>query len=224
MFYVYEHWRPDKNECFYVGKGKVYAGKPYRAYSMSKRRNRHHRAIVDKLREAGLQPEVRIVFNTDVEDEAFAREIERIALWRRLGVALANSADGGGRNSGWKLSDERKRLVAESKKGNTYRLGAVLSEETRQKISAAHMGKKYSQEYKDAMSIACAGQRNGFFGKTHDEETRRKVAESNRRRTGKPRSKPSVRWTHTEESKKRFSIAAKKRWAEWRAKNASCSP
>lgn len=21
-FYVYEHWRPDKGECFYVGKGK----------------------------------------------------------------------------------------------------------------------------------------------------------------------------------------------------------
>ena len=22
IFYVYEHWRPDKNVCFYVGKGK----------------------------------------------------------------------------------------------------------------------------------------------------------------------------------------------------------
>ena len=22
IFYVYEHWRPDHDECFYVGKGK----------------------------------------------------------------------------------------------------------------------------------------------------------------------------------------------------------
>jgi len=22
MYYVYEHWRPDKDICFYVGKGK----------------------------------------------------------------------------------------------------------------------------------------------------------------------------------------------------------
>ena len=46
-FYVYEHWRLDRDECFYVGKGKK-----YRAYKMQDR-NRYHAAIVGKLQREG---------------------------------------------------------------------------------------------------------------------------------------------------------------------------
>ena len=38
-FYVYEHWRPDRDECFYVGKGK--GGRANVMYG----RNRHHEAV-----------------------------------------------------------------------------------------------------------------------------------------------------------------------------------
>lgn len=48
IFYVYEHWRPDKNVCFYVGKGKR-----NRAWHMF-HRSRWHRSITSKLTALGL--------------------------------------------------------------------------------------------------------------------------------------------------------------------------
>ena len=55
MFYVYEHWRTDRDECFYVGKGH---GR--RAYDM-KRRNKYHQAIVSKILRTGFAVEIKIV-------------------------------------------------------------------------------------------------------------------------------------------------------------------
>lgn len=163
-------------------KGKTTWGKEYRAYQMNSNRNRHHKAVVKKLSIRDMCVEVRIIFYTDVEEDVFKMEIERIAYWRGLGVNLTNVLPGGESPSGWKHSEERKKEIGDSKRGNKYRLGAVLSEETRKKISKAHVGKTYSDEYKAAMVIACTGDKNGFFGKKHTAENRAKVAESNRRR------------------------------------------
>jgi hypothetical protein len=44
-------------------------------------------------------------------------------------------------NKGRKLSDDVKKKISESAKGNQRRLGAVLSEETKDKISKSNMGK-----------------------------------------------------------------------------------
>ena len=237
MFYIYEHWRPDKNECFYVGKGKRYGDKPYRAYQMSKGRNRHHKAIVAKLKIRDLCVDVRFIFETDNEEEAYSKEIERIAYWRATGVNLTNLADGGGRNSGWKQSQERRKRNSELKRGNTYRLGAVLSEETKQKIARAHTGKKLTISHIEAMSIAASGERNGFFGKKHTAETGAKVASANKSRIWSdesraklsaslkrrpPRQKGVVTWTHSEETRENYRIAALKRWQKKREQNATC--
>jgi NUMOD3 motif len=194
MFFIYEHWRPDTGQCFYVGKGTMRGGKPIRAFEMTHGRNKHHRSVVEKLRIRGLSVDVRVIFHTESEGAAFAKEIELIARWRAAGTALVNSASGGGKNSGWKLSEERKKMVSESKRGNKHRLGAILSDDTKRKISISSKGKTYSQAYKDAMAIACAGEKNGFFGKTHSDETRAKVADSNRKRvwTAESRAKLSA--------------------------------
>jgi hypothetical protein len=50
IFYVYEHWRPDKNQPFYVGKGK---GK--RAFHFHRGHNLHYTNIVKRLTKLGLQ-------------------------------------------------------------------------------------------------------------------------------------------------------------------------
>ena len=55
MFYVYEHWRPDTNVCFYVGKGKG-----NRAWAMN-RRNKHHKSVQSKLTSLGLSVYVKII-------------------------------------------------------------------------------------------------------------------------------------------------------------------
>jgi hypothetical protein len=88
-FYVYEHWRLDRNECFYVGKG---SGK--RAYDMSCR-NKHHQAIRAKLNRIGSAFEVRIVAFGLSEKESFDLEVERIKYWNDFGADLANRTYGG---------------------------------------------------------------------------------------------------------------------------------
>ena len=51
MFYVYEHWRPDRDEPFYVGKGR--GGRA----NMMARRNKYHKAIQGKLHKNGYAVE-----------------------------------------------------------------------------------------------------------------------------------------------------------------------
>jgi len=204
---------------------------------MGNRRNRMHRAIVLKLARNEFMPEVRIVFETALEEEAYAKEIELIAYWRGLGIKLANLADGGGKNSGWKHSEERRKAIGDSKRGNTYRLGAVLSEETKQKIGKAHTGKKLSAEHTAKMALASTGEKNGFFGKSHTLETRTKVSEANRRRIWsresraklsaslkeRPPQKRTKKWSHGPEARANYRIAAIRRWEKRRAQSATCN-
>lgn len=123
-FYVYEHWRLDRDECFYVGKGK-----DKRAFNMSNR-NTHHRAIMGKLSREGSGMEVRMVATGLTEDEAFALEVERIAFWRKAGADLANHSNGG-----------------EGKTG-------PHSEDHKLKIRISNTGKKITQHQKDAISAS----------------------------------------------------------------------
>lgn len=113
LYYVYEHWRPDRNECFYVGKG---AGN--RAYDLWGR-NHHHRSAQKDLRNSGHKGvQVQIVFVTNVESIAYEIEIEKIKTWRDSGnPLLANLRKGGGCNSGWKHSESTKKRMSESRIG-----------------------------------------------------------------------------------------------------------
>jgi hypothetical protein len=83
-YYVYEHWRLDRDECFYVGMGHG-----LRAFVMKKRGNMH-RAIQQKLSREGSGMEVRMVKTGLTEEEAILLEQERIAFWKDKGIDLAN--------------------------------------------------------------------------------------------------------------------------------------
>lgn len=228
-FYVYEHWRTDKDICFYVGKGQR-----GRAYSIT-HRNRHHKRVMAKLHRTGFAMEVRIVQSGMTEDDAFTLEIERIAFWRGVGAKLANIAAGGIGASGRKFSEAERRALGERKRGNKNRLGAKLSDETKEKIAAAHRGKKLTPEHLAKMSDSARGEKNPFFGKTHTPETGAKISAANRGRkwsdesraklsaslTGIRHTPRTTTWTHTDETKKKMSDAAKRRpakSAETRAK------
>lgn len=179
VFYVYEHWRPDLDLPFYVGKGK--GG---RAHKM-RDRNPHHRAVVKKLAAIGMMVEVRMVSSGLGEDEAFRIEMERIAFWRKAGVTLANKTDGGDGVSGLKMSIEARAKMAAAKVGKkqspeavakriapligrtqprdaveasaSKRRGKKLSEEHKAKISASHTGKVVSPEARASLSAANKG-------------------------------------------------------------------
>ena len=89
-------------------------------------------------------------------NEVCIKEINYIKLYRELGYDLNNTNDGGEGSNGFKHS-----------------------EETKQKLKYANLGKKHSDESKNKMSI-----NNPLKGKNISEEVKRKISESQK---GKPR-------------------------------------
>lgn len=148
IFYVYEHWRPDRQECFYVGKGK--GG---RANELRHNRNRFHKFIQAKLSRLGTAVEVRIVFNGLSESEAFTLERERIAFWRADGADLANWTDGGEGPSGYKQSPEHRRKRGAAKRAYySTTEGQLAHTKMVEAAIAANTGRPLSPETKLKMS------------------------------------------------------------------------
>lgn len=169
-YYVYEHWRLDRDECFYVGKGR--GG---RAYSM-KNRNRHHQAIVAKMARIGLAFEVRIVAAGLSEQEAFDLECERIAFWRNTGVDLTNMTPGGEGNAGTERSPETRLKLSLANKGKKR------SEETRKLMSAVFKGRVVSAETRKKLAERNRGAPSPFKGRKHTEETKKTLSEIAKKR------------------------------------------
>ena len=160
IFYVYEHWRPDKNECFYVGKG---CGK--RARNFTRGTNKRYRNIVQKLARNGLVPEVRLIAQGLAEEEALSLEMQTIAKYGRAqtaGGTLVNRTDGG-----------------------DGPLGMVFTPKTIAKMSAAKKGKKRSADHCERMAIYMKNN-NPFRGRTHTLETLAKISAASKRAWADP--------------------------------------
>lgn len=167
-FYVYEHWRTDRGECFYVGKGH---GR--RAYDMRRGRNRWHKFLQAKLSALGTAIEIKIIANGLTEREAFDMEIERIAFWKSDGADLCNLTLGGDGPTGRKHTEEWK-------KANSARMkGRKMSPEARAKIAASAVGNKRALGIKRAPELVEA-LRIRNTGRVVSEETRRKTSDSKR--------------------------------------------
>lgn len=141
-FRVYEHWRSDKMECFYVG----ISANGWRAHDM-RRRNPHHRAIQKKLKRLGFAVGVRVVSAGLTKEEAYSEEMRRIAMYGR--AQLANLTAGG---------DGVRELSAESrKKMSEARLRRSTKPETREKISLALRGRVFTEASRKKLSSAKVG-------------------------------------------------------------------
>lgn len=94
---VYEHWRPDTNECFYVGMSVLdETGANARATNYKRPFNKHHCSVVRKLKLLNLQPFTVIVETYADAESAKAREKMQIAYRRAtIGNKLTNITDGG---------------------------------------------------------------------------------------------------------------------------------
>jgi len=156
VFYIYEHWRPDKGVCFYVGKGK-----DKRAWDMKNMRNCHHKAVVSKLTAMGFSVDVRIIVSGLSSTAALAVEIDRIATYSR--ETLTNMTRGG---DGLvdpspavrkRMSESQKTRFArpeEREKMSARVTGRVTSDETKKKLSITSSGRKYSKETIKKMKVA----------------------------------------------------------------------
>jgi group I intron endonuclease len=102
---------------------------------------------------------------------SYAQTQEELDNLERLWVVLLKAKDrkfgynvsNGGLGRG-KWSEESRKKMSLSKKGNTYCLGRVLSLETREKISSAASKR--------------TGNKNSFYGRKHSEETKDKIRKS----------------------------------------------
>lgn len=202
-FYVYEHWRPDSDLCFYVGKGTG-----DRAYRL-RGRNAGHVAIASNLALLGMCIEIRMVASGLSEEEAIRLEEERISFWTSVSVKLVNRYGVGNRsvfmteevrqklriaNLGKKLSPELRGRLSEIHKriGSVKRLpkshphteeskakigerhkGKIVSEATRDKLRKINLGKRHSDETRALISQKVKGLKRS-------EETRRRIGEGHR--------------------------------------------
>lgn len=142
MAYVYEHWRPDTNVCFYVGKGTK------RRANELRRLNMHHNNIIKHLSAMDLAVDIRIIQDGLTDEAAYSLEIERIAFWKTHGVVLTNKSTGGrGGLSGCKRSEESKKKQSAAGRKLSYDHAAktrarLQSLEWREFISQFHIGQK----------------------------------------------------------------------------------
>ena len=84
--------------------------------------------------------------------------------------------------------------------------GRHHSEETRKKISESHKGKPVSEETRKKLSLALRGEKNPnfgktgegtpMFGKTHSEETRKKISESNKHKIISEETRKKISESH----------------------------
>ena len=177
-FYVYELWNPIKNEIFYVGKSQ------YQKYC--KRLNDHlqeARAVVNKMRRGnhkiytiikilneGYNIDFRIVYETDNEQEAFAKEIELIKFYGRrsdnTGV-LTNLTVGGEGVCGYKVPQWLRdlRRIRNTGKGNpmygknhTDKACQQISKVRKERIAIGEIiPTKHTEEWKEHLRTENAG-------------------------------------------------------------------
>ena len=149
-----------------------------------------------RRRDKGIKPpkdksKILILKQNLTEEESFRHEVYMIAVFGRkdLGTGiLHNKTNGGDGVSGAVVSDETRRKMSEALKGKPR------SKEIRRKISESHKGKTHSEESRRNMS-------ESQKGKTFSEETKRKLSESQK---GK---------NHSEEPRRKLSEARNgKKW------------
>jgi hypothetical protein len=114
--YVYLDPRPGKGlQPIYVGKGTVDLDRA--SYHWERRCvNPFLQSVLDKIRVAGLVPQITIAAYMEDEDEAFAMERDLIAQYGRRDLrtgSLCNLTDGGQGVAGLKYSEERLRKARE---------------------------------------------------------------------------------------------------------------
>lgn len=162
VFFIYIDWTlEDLPRPFYVGKGVI-------GRIRNRQRNTYWQNIVSKY---GWRREV--ILATKDEQFAFEEEsryIDKLGTFEdgTLGRYGANLTKGGEGRSGSKLSDETKMKMSKA------HLGKIFSEETRQKLSLANRnqipwskGRRQTPEHTEKIRTAQKGKPCHFKGKKH---------------------------------------------------------
>lgn len=123
----------------------------------------------------------------DVSEEIICEyEMLYIHLYKECGVKMANQKMGGQKGGkGNVLSKEQREAIGKRSKGNTYRRGVKLSQETIEKMKKALKGRKVWNEGKHLHEETKKKLSDFNKGKKLSEETKRKISEATK---GVPKS------------------------------------
>jgi hypothetical protein len=208
MAYVYEHWRPDLGQPFWVGKG---TGK--RRHVLS-RRNRHHSNIVGKLNSLGLEVEIRIVADGLSDESAFELEKKRIEFWRDQNIRLANVSVGGkGGMAGMRRSEESRAKQSSTMTGrklSTPHIEKIKARnrcpEARELVRSFHTGRKRPEATGKKISLEV--KRSWTDPKIRS----RRLAGMTARKPVSNEGRARMRAAKTPEARAKISAAAKRQW------------
>jgi len=190
MYYVYELIDPRINLPFYVGKGKndrVYFHLSEKSRAKSDNERKFNK--IQKIRECGYEPEIKIVKYFDNEDDAYLYEEELIKKYGRIrydenGI-LTNICE----------SSRPPKL-----KGRTYKeiYGDKWEEQIeKRKTAQINVGgygpKKHTEETKRKISEKVAGKNNPSYGIPCSEERKRKISERAKERFANGFLSPSAK-------------------------------
>ena len=172
-FFVYVYKDPVTLVPFYVGKG---CGNRHMSHvSETDHYNRRFKGVLKKLRNSGLAPIVEKVIENVDDETAKAEEMRLIKLWGRRGYEadgiLVNQTLGGDGRSGFKLSEQTIKKIADAQRGkprphsrdavSSGTKEAMSNPEIRQKIRDAKIGKPCPESTKKKLSIHFAETRRG---------------------------------------------------------------
>lgn len=142
-FYVYCYKHPETLLPFYIGKGsKDRSTFHLRLISSNLHKNKYFANVVKQIKSQNLNPIIEMIKENLSEIEAYNLEEDLISLYGRKlydkdGI-LCNLTKGGRGAIGYKHTDETKEKLKLSK--------SFISQETRQKLSLARLGKKDTLE------------------------------------------------------------------------------
>lgn len=168
--YIYGLADPISGMIRYVGKSTV----PERRYEehIVDRRHSYKSHWIHSLLQQNLKPLCVILETLEANDGWQRREKYWIAYGHEQGWPLTNLTDGGdgvcGR-TGWRHTEETKRKIGDANRGRKL---PPISEETRQRLSKAGMGRDVSKETRQRISKT-------LIGHSVSEEARCKISKAN---------------------------------------------
>jgi group I intron endonuclease len=147
--HIYGLFDPKTKEIRYIGKS-IDINSRFRKHLIRKENN-HKASWIASLKKDGLKPEIEVLETIeDSNDQDWQKSEEWwIAYFRFLGCRLTNLNNGG--RGGILPSDETRQKMSAS------HIGKTLSPEVRKKISAANKGKKKPDGFSEILRIANTG-------------------------------------------------------------------
>lgn len=184
-YYVYGCFEPNKDEPFYIGKGRGNRIQEHLTECYRNKKTHFYRKLKSML-DKGIQPKF-VFFHINLSNqEAIELEIALINSYGRLDLGtgcLTNHTNGGDGSNGYKHTEEAKQLMSIQRKGRKH------TEETKERMKESWKDRIISdeqiQESKDRMLGNTLGVGNrgplgntNFYGATHSIDSKIKMSQS----------------------------------------------